>query len=439
MNTHTNLIVNGKVWMDGEFQNMDITIRDGSIHGFHSPDERPAAQAETVLDAKGCYVLPGGIDMHAHIQDGAETFFEGSLAALRGGITTVVDMPPFKSITTISQLNKRVEQADSQCVSDLAFTGGILLDESDLTHLEEVFHAGVTQFKIFMLSKPTDDFLWEAIQRSAQVGFRLTIHMEEPSLLSAVDWDDPLGFPKANPPSAENAAVARLLEMAHAAGAAVHVCHVSSARSAELIAKHKAWGTAVTAETTPHYLILNEEIFSVCPERAIVTPAIRTKRDNDLLWQALEEGVLDTLVSDHFLGALPDPSRPRPKPKDAEPGIAGLELSLPLIYDQGVCKGKLSMQRFIEAASQTPARLLHIQHKKGKIQAGMDADLVLFDPLKKWKVQDMGEQSRISTLPYENWELQGSVRATLVRGKVCWDDEKSLPEKGWGTFVPGNN
>ena len=432
------LINNGKVWQDGGLQEVDIHIQDGKIK-----DLRPAAKNGTdsfpIINASNCYVFPGGVDIHAHIQDGAETFFYGSSSAVKGGITTVLDMPPFKTVTNRKQCEQRIRWGEVECVSDFGLTGGIIIDLEDLENLDEIRNCGVHQFKVFMLSNPPVEVLWRSVQFAAKSGLRLVVHMEEPSLLKKVDWDDPLGFPKANPAEAENVAAAHLLEMARAAGAPIHVCHVSSARTVELIDQYKGWGTDVTAETAPHYLILNEDAFFTQPDRVVVTPALRKERDNLVLWQALEDGVIDAVISDHFLGALPNPTKERPSAKDAEPGIAGLEMTLPLLFDQGVAAGKISLKRFVEILSTTPAKLAGIGDRKGKIEKGMDADLVIFNPEKKWEVHSLGAGSRISTLPYEGWQLKGKIEQTLVRGKVVWDGKKIVCERGWGKYIPAND
>ena len=433
----TLLIKNGKVWAENELRDLSILINEeGIITGLLDAQIDMSELDCEVMDVAGSWVFPGGIDIHAHIQDGAETFCSGTRAAARGGITTVLDMPPFKTTTNRKQCLARREWAERECVTDFGLTGGIVIDREDLFQMNEVAEFGVGQFKVFMLSDPPVDLLWEAVKTAAHTGMRLTVHMEEPALLGKVNWDDPLGFPKANPPVAENVATAKMLEMARAAGAPIHVCHVSSARTAELIDIYKAWGTDVSAETTPHYLLLNEEEFFVQGDRVVATPALRTKTDNELLWQALRDGVIDVVISDHFLGALPDPEKPRPAPQDAEPGIAGLELSLPLLFSKGVKSGEISMKRFVEVTSTAPAKLLGMDARKGRIAAGADADLVILDPLKTWRVKDFGSDSRVSTLPYEGWELQGYVDATLVRGRRIWNGKEIIADCGWGEYIP---
>ena len=429
------LINNGKVWRNGALQDINIHIEDGKIKDLY-PAGKKVMDSSLIVNASNCYVIPGGVDIHAHIQDGAETFFYGSSSAVKGGITTVLDMPPFKTVTNRKQCEQRIQWGEGECVSDFGLTGGIIIDLEDLESLDEIRGCGVRQFKVFMLSNPPMEVLWRSVQLAAKTGLRLVVHMEEPALLKEVDWNDPLGFVKANPPEAENTAAAHMLEMARAAGAPIHVCHVSSARTVELIDQYKGWGTDVTAETAPHYLILNEDEHFTQADRVVVTPALRKERDNVVLWQALEDGVIDAIISDHFLGALPDPTRKRPSAKDAEPGIAGLEMAIPLLFDQGVATGKISMKRFVETLSTAPAKLAGIGDRKGEIEKGMDADLVIFNPEKIWKVHDLREGSRISTLPYEDWQIKGKVEKTLVRGKVVWDGKRIVCEPGWGKYVP---
>ena len=432
------LINNGKVWRNGALQEINIHIEDGKIKDLY-PAGKKVKDSFPISNASDCYVFPGGVDIHAHIGDGAETFFSGSSSAVKGGITTVLDMPPFKTVTNRKQCEQRIQLGEGECVSDFGLTGGIIIDLLDLENLDEIRGCGVRQFKVFMLSNPPMEVLWRSVQFAAESGLRLVVHMEEPALLQEVDWNDPLGFTKANPPEAENAAAAHMLEMARAAGAPIHVCHVSSARTVELIDQYKGWGTDVTAETAPHYLILDEDEFFTQADRVVVTPALRKEKDNVILWQALEDGVIDAIISDHFLGALPNPTKERPSAKDAEPGIAGLEMTIPLMFDQGVATGKISMKRFVETLSTTPAKLAGIDDRKGKIEKGMDADLVIFNPAKIWEVLDLGEGSRISTLPYEGWQINGKVEKTLVRGKVVWNGKKIVCKPGWGKYIPASD
>jgi dihydroorotase (multifunctional complex type) len=428
------LVKNGQVWTENEIREVDLLIAEERIAAIQKPSALQQDIHGEFIDASGLLVLPGAIDIHAHIQDGAETFYQGSCSAAKGGVTTVVDMPPFSTVIDRQSWMERKEWGERECVTDFGLTGGIVTKMSDLDHLDELVEAGVAQFKIFMLMKPPTALLWAAVKKAAQTGLRLTVHMEEPACLGVVDWDDPLGFVKANPPAAENVAVAQVLEMARAAGAPVHVCHVSSGRTVELIQMHKAWGTEVTAETAPQYLLLNEEDYLEQGDRVIATPVLRKQEDSEMLWQGLQAGIIDCMITDHFLGALPEPGKPRPTLKDAEPGIAGLEVFYPMMLDTILREGWLGLEGLVDVMSVQPAALMGIDDRKGRIAVGMDADLVFMDIKSTWKIADLGENSRISTLPYEGRDLKVFNRRTMVRGETVWDGEKIAIQKGYGKF-----
>ncbi len=427
-------VKNGQVWTENAFREADLLIAEGRIAAIQNPCTVPQGFEGEIIDADGLLVLPGAIDIHAHIQDGAETFYQGSCSAAKGGVTTVVDMPPFSTVIDQKSWQARKDLGERECVTDFGLTGGIVTKMSDLDHLDELAAAGVAQFKLFMLMKPPTELVWAAVQKAAQTGLRLTVHMEEPVCLGEVDWDDPMGFVKANPPAAENVAAAQVLEMARAAGAPVHVCHVSSGRTVELIQMHKAWGTDVTAETAPQYLLLNEEDYLEQGDRVIATPVLRKPEDSEMLWRGLQAGIIDCMITDHFLGALPDPGKPRPALKDAEPGIASLEVFYPLMLNAVLDAERLSMDRLVEVMSSRPAALMGIDDRKGRIAVGMDADLVFFDINSSWKIADLGGNSRISTLPYEGWRVNAFNRRTMVRGQTVWDGEKVLNQKGYGKY-----
>jgi len=434
----TKLIKNGNVWIDGELRQVNLIIGDeGQIAGIEESDTGADRDYESVIDAGDCLVLPGGIDAHAHIQDGVETFHEGSCAAAAGGITTVVDMPPFHVCSTPVGLRERVEIAEKNCVTDFGMHGGIVVAPSDLSQMDDVAKAGAAGFKVFMPANPpvSREVLWGAVQTAARTGLRLVIHAEESACLrNDVDWADPLGFAEARPPVAETAAAAFVLEMALAAGAPIHICHVSAGRTAELIDCYRSWGTDVTAETTPHFLNFEINDFEKLGARLKTTPPLREAGNPEILWQALADGVIDIVVSDHYLGELPQPDH-QVSFEEKGAGIAGLELSLPLLFYTGVVQQKLSLKRFIEVTSERPAEIFGYAKQKGKIAPGMDADLVIFDPDKEWVVTAMNSFSRAAGLPYEGWKLTGKVRLTMVRGNAVWDGESIQAKKGMGCFV----
>jgi dihydroorotase (multifunctional complex type) len=437
------LIANGKVWIDGQLQEVSIAINEGGrITGLLSPDPTQPVNINKWIDASGLIVLPGHLDMHAHLQDGAETFFPGTCAAAAGGITTVVDMPPFHGCVTPSGCQERKQLGEEQCVVDFMLGGGIVVSHEDLNDMEAVKHFGAPFFKVFMPAQPPVDaaLLWAAVQTAAHTGLRMVIHAEDASCLNLeVDWEDPVGFAHARPVVAETSATSQVLEMARAAGAPVHICHVSAGRTAELIDAYWGWGTDVTAETTPHFLLLDESAFLTLGSRVKTTPPLRSKTDTEILWQALSDGVIDVVVSDHFLDELPYPGEVDKPLREKGPGIAGLELTMPLLYDACVVADRISLERLVQVTSSSVADILGVADRKGRIRVGLDADFVLIDPNATWKVNHQGDFSRNSTSPYENRELQGRVVKTIVRGEIVWDGHDILTGRGYGMCLQANN
>lgn len=432
------VVTNGKVWIDDGFRQVDVVINGlGKITEIKEPGELKNLKGEKVIDAENCLVLPGGIDAHAHIEDGAETFYEGSCLAAGGGITTIVDMPPFHVCATPSGLRERMDSAGQACVIDFCTHGGIVVEGADLLEMDGVAREGAAGFKVFMPSDPpvTTEVLWKAVKTAAKTGLRMVIHAEESACMeSKVNWADPLGFAKARPPIAENAAAALALEMAYAAGAPIHICHVSSGRTADLIDRYRSLGADVTAETTPHFLIFNKDDFKTFGARLKTTPPLRDAIDNEILWQALASGVIDIIVSDHFLGTIPEINQ-EDTFEEKGAGIAGLEISIPLLFHKGVQEGKITMERFVQVTAERPAEVFGFDWRKGYIRQGLDADLIFLDPDQEWTVGCSTEISRAPSLPYEGWQLKGKVRKTFVRGNEIWNGDSIVARKGTGKYV----
>jgi allantoinase len=377
--------------------------------------------------------------MHVHISDGAETFRAGSKCAAVGGITTVMDMAPFHGCVTPEQYRQKVDQAEGACVVDFGLVAGIVVSEKDLSKLGELAQMGASYFKVFMPGNPpvTPTVLWKSVKVAAHSGLRLGIHAEEIACINPeVDWSNPLGFARSRPYVAESSAVAQVVEMAKAAGAPIHICHVSARQTVDIVATSKAKGVDVTAEVPPHFLLFDESEFSRQGARVKTTPPLRSKEDNKALWHALREGVIDALACDHFLGSLEPASKDYRKMQEAAAGIGSLELSLPLMFDAGVAEERLSLERFVEITSQQPAEICGISDRKGQIVVGKDADLILIDPEAIWKVVPQGEFSRNATSPYLGRQLRGRIKRTLVRGKTVWNDNKIQAQDGWGKYQP---
>lgn len=430
-------IDNARVWTGEGLQQLSIAVNGERIAALIQPGDAQRFHADDVVNAGGLWILPGGIDLHTHISEADENFQRGTSCAASGGITTVFDMAPFHACITVDQLEQKTAEVEANSVIDVGLIGGIVIENSDLDHMDELAAAGTAFFKVFQPAEPpvSTETIWKAVQTAAHTGMRLVLHAEDPSfLLPLGDSHDPLSFPHSRPAVAETSVVAQVMDMARAAGAPVHICHISTGRTAEQVAWGKAHGVAVTCETTPHYLLLNESDFAVYGARVKTTPPLRTKKDCQELWQALEDGIIDALISDHYTeSSAPIPTGAEFIP-EAPAGIAGLEVSLPLIMHE-VLAGRLSLHRFVETTATTPAKLAGISMLKGNILPGMDADLSFWDPESSWHVAPVAEFSRIHTTPFAGRILNGSITQTWVRGKQVWDGRKIQAAPGYGRRV----
>jgi dihydroorotase (multifunctional complex type) len=434
-------IDHGQVWVHGELRPASLLLRGERIAGLLAAGEPFGETPDTRLEAAGLWVLPGGVDLHVHLSDGAESFALGSRCAAKGGVTTVMDMAPFHGCVSPKQFHQKVHAAEAACVVDFGLVAGIVVTEQDLRHLDDLARLGAAYFKVFMPGDPPvgPGLLWRSVQAAARTGLRLGVHAEEPGCLEdQVDWSHPLGFARSRPRVAESSAATLVLEMAAAAGAPVHICHVSARQTAELIAAAKARGTDVTAEVTPHFLLLEEGAFAREGARVKTTPPLRTSADNQALFEALQEGVIDALASDHFLGSAKPPPREPAGMQQASAGIAGLELSLPLLFSHGVMRRRLDLRRFVEVSAQAPARIAGLADRKGEIAVGMDADLNFINPQASWVVAPQGGFSRSAGLPYLGWEMHGQLVRTMVRGRTVWDGAGITVEDGWGRHQPSS-
>ncbi|MEJ5201001.1 MAG: dihydroorotase family protein [Anaerolineales bacterium] len=440
--TTKKVIINGLVWFDGKLRPADIFITaEGLIGAISQPGKIEVQEGVQQIDAKGNWILPGAIDLHAHLQDGAERFFPGSCAAASGGVTTFVDMPPFHVCSTVEGVRERIDLAETESVVDFCQGGGIVVSLSDLAGIASLKEIGLPYFKVFMPAEPPvgAGLLWKSVNVAARYGLRMAIHVEEPGCFNeSVDWNNPLGFARSRPDVAEVSAAAQVLEMARAAGAPVHICHVSSGKTADLIARYKSQGVDVTAETCPHFLILEESAFLTYGSRVKTTPPLRKAQDCRVLWQALNDGVIDAVASDHYLSDNPA-GYSEPSLEQKEGGIAGIELTFTLLYHTGVREGDLSLDRFVHALAIAPARVAGIYNRKGSISLDKDADLVIFDPEQEWEAQPLHRHSRIATVPYQGWKLRGKVVSTIVRGETVWDGQTICVAKGFGKWIACQN
>jgi len=430
---------------DGTFD-AAVAVAGETIVAIGPRDALPAAR-ETI-DASGKYVLPGAIDSHVHFRapgyDYKEDWQTGTGGAARGGVTTVFEMPNTKPPTaTVEALRQKQAIASAQAYVDYGIYG--LLDEHNIGALEALMDAGVSSFKCFMgntfgdLPAPSDGAMLEGFEILARRGYRCTVHAENASImarrqarLEAAGRTDPLAHLAARPEVCAVEAVGRAIIFAEWTGARLHIAHKSSKDALYLIRDAKRRGVDVTVETCPQYLLLSTEDMKAQGGVMRVNPPIREPGHQEPLWQALKEGVVDMIATDHA------PHTPEEKTRaniwQCDCGFPGVETQMALMLTE-VNSGRITIEDYVRWSSFNPAKAWGLYPRKGVIQPGADADLTIVD-LAAAKTLDQGSlfsKSKIS--PWHGRKVKGLPVLTMVRGRVVMREGKLVADPGWGKPV----
>ena len=442
-------IQDGKITRVGPYEDR------GDVNSSSAPaspklgDERPSeGWAAERYDAADLVVSPGIVDTHVHINEPGRTDWEGfdtaTRAAAAGGATTVVDMPlnSVPATTTAAALEAKRTAARGQCHVDVAFWGGVVPGNAGF--LDELVEAGVRGFKCFLVPSGVDEFpavderaLREALPIVSRRRVPLLVHAEAPALIrdAGAKGLQPgvyATYLATRPPEAEVEAIRSIVRLAREFGVHAHIVHVASAEAADEVARAKADGIAITAETCPHYLTFAAEDVPDGATEFKCAPPIREARHREALWRALTHGTLDLVATDHSPAPLALKC-----PGDfmkAWGGIASLELSLAAM-NTGVARPFQGRDREAESLalrvlahwlSEAPARLAGLHDRKGRIAPGYDADLVVWDPDAAWTVDPSRLQQRHKVTPYAGRRLAGRVQTTFLRGTPVWEDGRLI-------------
>ncbi|MCW2934711.1 MAG: putative D-phenylhydantoinase [Actinomycetia bacterium] len=452
---HYELVVRGgTVVAPGHHETADVGVQDGRIAQIGG-----AMTGQEELDAHGLLVIPGGIDAHVHLVCAAlaaaadepvwvDDFWTGSLAAIAGGVTTIGNMTfalPGESMT--AAIAREMAGASAEAAVDW-FLHPVLAGLRDSTAAEIAGLAadGHASIKVF-LSDP--DYaagtpgLAAAIAAAGRAGSLTLVHCEDAGMLARAGREligsghgAVCHFPAARPVSAEVQAVDQAIDLARQTGAPVYIVHLSSAAALDRCRQARAAGLPVYVETRPLYLHLTRERFDE-PDAAkyVGAPPLRDQSDRDALWRGLAAGEIDTVCSDHAPWTLAAKLDPALDVVTARQGVADLETLMPMLFSEGVVTGRISLARFVELTSANAARLFGLYPRKGAIAVGSDADLALWDPLKRMTIDGASMQSRAGYSVYDGWTVQGWPRFVLRRGQVVLADGSSLAQPGQGRWI----
>jgi len=441
------VIAGGRVVTPAGIVEGAIAVDRGRIVAVGPSDAMPVSRE--LIDASGLHVLPGAIDVHVHFREPGfshkETWTTATQAAAVGGVTTVFDMPNTDPPTAdVAALEQKLEIAGRQAHVDFGIYG--LIGEDNLDMLEAMARAGAVSFKLYMGSEnplvpcPSDGAILEAFEILARLGIRCTVHAENTPILSwrgerlrQAGRHDAKAHLEQHLDVATVEAVSRTAIFAEWTGCKVHIAHESSRFSLPHIRFAKERGVDLTVETCPHYLFLSTEDGARLGDNFMrVKPPVREPGHAQPLWDALREGTIDILSTDHA-PHLPEEKR-RKSIWDCAPGFPGVETSMPLMLTQ-VNRGRLALQDYVRMASENPARAFGLYPRKGALAAGSDADIVLVDMDRQGVIAAEKLHSRGNATPFEGFEVQGMPVRTLVRGRTVARDGQPVETPGWGRNV----
>ncbi len=432
-----------------------VLLEDGKITAVGDVPVEKAAGAE-IYDAGGCLVFPGFIDGHTHFEMPvagtvtADSFASGTLAALCGGTTTIIDFATQDRGGTLAQaLATWHARADGCCSCNYGFHMAIT-DWNDRTKAElaQMPAAGVTSFKVYLaydaLRLPDGD-VYEILKAVDELGGIVGFHCENGGLINELVAErlargdtEPYFHAESRPDLCEAEAIARVCAIAEAAKAAVNIVHVSSARGLGEALRARAKGVRVFMETCPQYLLLDSLALSE-PDfegaKFVCSPPLRAARDRGALWSAVAGGQINTVSTDHCSFSFKGQKElGRGDFSKIPNGLPGVEHRPALMYTYGVAAGKLSAERFSAACSENIARLYGMFPRKGVLAPGADADVVVWDPEARWQITAAAQHMTCDYTPYEGYEVQGRAKAVFLGGELAAADGEPV-KTGLGRYV----
>lgn len=449
------VVKNARIVTSSDTFESNIGVEDGKIATLSPHLEANGAKT---FDARGKVVVPGGIDAHTHMEmpvlgtRSADDFYSGTVAAACGGITTIVDfVDPRPRQTILAALAEYRRKADQKVATDyglhMVFKGQNI---TDIDEIPEVVEQGVPSFKLFTTYRKRglmlDDVdIYRVMKKVAAAGGLVAVHAESNGIIeNLVEANLAAGrtavkyHALSRPPVAEAEAVSRASYLALTAGVPMCIVHLSSKAGMEAAETARTNGGDIFAETCPHYLVLTDRVYVRSDARNFVmSPALKKAEDCASLWQGLRPGgVIETVGSNHCPFTSSQKSLGKGDFTKIPNGVPGTETILPILYSEGVRKGRISIFDLVRVTSNAPARHFGLYPAKGSLMVGSDADFVVIDPKKRVRLTADALHSKIDYSIYDNITTEGYPVLTVSRGEVVMENGDFLGKKGRGRFVP---
>jgi len=450
-------IKGGTVVNEGHTFQADVGIEGDKIALVAPAGSLPAARSE--IPAEGLLVLPGAIDIHFHVRAPSHpergTFLTETQAAAAGGVTTVLEMPissPCCARRAVLENRKALGEREAFVNFGLYGAPG-LLDRDEILRMAE---AGACGFKIFThgippgredeflgLCLPDEQDMFTALELIRETGLLTSFHAENERLIrlfagriARTGRKDAAAFHQSRPPVIEAMSVSQLVVLCEAVNTHVHIAHVSAAWSLRILREAQGRGLPLTAETCPHYLLFTSADMDRHGPFALIKPPMRTPADRDALWRGLLEGTLVAVATDHSPFTLAEKERGLDDIWQAPIGAPGIEALVPFVMTEALT-GRITLQDAVRFISAQPARLFKLYPRKGVVQPGADADLLLYDPREAGTIDSRRWFTKAKAIDriYHGLPVRGRVHALLVNGSVVFADGQIVAKPGVGRFV----
>ncbi|MCL5027522.1 MAG: dihydropyrimidinase [Bacteroidetes bacterium] len=449
------LIKNGRIITAEQDYTADVFIEKNKITTIGSSLN---IGADDVIDAKGKYVIPGGIDVHTHLDmpfggtTSCDDFYTGTKAAAFGGTTCIIDFATQSRGTRMrNALDTWWKKADGKATIDYGFH--MIVTDLPVAHLEDMsdmVREGITSFKLFMAYPNAlmvdDATIFRAMKHTSKTGALVCMHAENGNVIDVIVQQAlaegktaPIYHALTRPTTAEGEAVNRSIALAEMAGAPVYIVHLSSNDALEKVSEARDKGLPVYAETCPQYLFLslddmNKPGFE--DAKVVFTPPLREKWNQEKLWAGLKKNTLQVVSTDHCPFCFKEQKELGKNDFTKIPnGGPGIEHRMQLMFDGGVRQGKISLNRWVELTSTTPAKMFGLYPRKGSITVGADADIVIWDPEKDYTISVKTHHMAVDYSMYEGKKVKGNIDTVFSRGEAIIRDDKFLGRAGRGNFI----
>jgi allantoinase len=446
------VIRGGIVSTDQDVFRADVVIDGDQISALTS--DASDIDADEVIDATDKLVIPGGIDAHTHFKEPAEDltegFHTGSMGAVAGGISSVVEMPQASPVSSIGQhIKDKIKAGEQESLVDFALWGAAI--NQDLDSIEEMIDAGIVAVKSFMAGsspgfpKITDANMYDVFALLADTDIPYGLHAENDDLLQdgikqlmEAGENDAMAHADSRPPIVEAEAINRAIFFAEETGARAYICHTSTVSGLEIVRQAKERGVRVDVETCPQYLALDTDDLVRLGPFGRCAPAIRDREEVELLWSYVQDGTMDVISSDHCGYTIESKEAGLDNIWNAPLGLSGVQTMFPAMLDEFIHKRDLDFTDFVRVSSTNPAKIFGSWPRKGTLRPGSDADIAIYDLNSKWTARGADMLHRNKWTPFEGKEIGVRVVRTLVRGATMyeWNGEHVIHgDKGHGRFL----